>query len=430
MVEIRPFRAYRYNTEKFGEDLSNLITQPYDKIDAKMQEEYYRRHEYNYVKLILPKEENRYEIAAKRLKEWKEKGVFVRDKEPAIYLYVQRFSILGKEYERRGIIAAMRLHPFEEKIVLPHEKTHKGPKEDRLRMLRATKTNLEPGFVLYSDPEGKVRSIMDKIMKEKPFAYGKDDYGVENYLWAITDKDDIAAIKEVIDPQQVVIADGHHRYETAVYFRDEMRKAVGNYSEDHAFNFRMTAMVSIEDPGLVILPTHRLLLKEKLSEEHFKEIKKYFDVDGICCSKMAKEFLEENKDRHAFVIYQDGKYYGLVLKDSADISEFMKEEWSEDYRNLDAVILHSVIFSGIMNLGDLRIDEDIAYERWIEDAVAKVDSGEAKMAVLMNPTKASQVLAVARNGERMPQKTTDFYPKMLSGFTMMPIGPEELLRYD
>lgn len=428
MVEIRPFRAYRYNTEIFGEDLSSLITQPYDKIDAKMQDEYYNRHEFNYVKIILPKEADRYDIASRRLREWKEKKVFVRDEEPAIYVYQQKFELAGKKYERISLICAMRIHSFDEGIVLPHEKTHQGPKEDRLRMLRATKTHLEPGFILYSDSGGEVRKIISKIIKEKPLCYGKDDYGVYNALWAITDRGDIEAIKKVIDPQQVVIADGHHRYETSVYFRDEMRRNYGGTS-DHAFNFVMTSLVSIEDPGLIILPTHRLLLKEKINDEHWKEISKYFEVEGgICCPRKAEEYLQENVDRNAFVIYQDGDYYGLVVKDPKEIRKFMRDEWSEAYRSLDAVVLHSVIFSGIMKLGELKIDEDIIYERWIRDAVDKVRSGIAKSAFLMNPTRASQVLAVAKNGERMPQKTTDFYPKMLSGFTMMPIDEGEILR--
>jgi len=422
MVEIRPFKAIHYNPDIIGKDLSPVITQPYDKIDAEMQEKYYRKHEYNFVKLILPKEENRYEMAAKRLREWKEKGVLTRDAEPGIYIYTQEFELRGKKYVRRGFIAAMRLHPFEERVVLPHEKTHKGPKVDRLNMLHATKTNLEAGFVLYKD-DGRVKEIIDETIKGKEDFYGVDDFGTVIRVYRITDPEKIKTVQEVLKDKQVVIADGHHRYETAVYFRDEMREKVKNWKDEHAFNYRMTYMVSLDDPGLIVLPTHRLLLKKKIADEEWDKIKKYFSVEEIDI-KDAEKFLEERRDKNAFVVYQDSRAYGLEL--TGDVSEFMQKEWSEAYRTLDAVVLREVIFK-ILGVKDPKIDEDIIYERWIEDSVEKVDKGIAKVAFLLNPTPAEKVLEVAKHLERMPQKTTDFYPKVISGFTMMPVDEKELL---
>ena len=422
MVEIRPFKALHYSENIFGKDLSKLITQPYDKIDEKMQDEYYQRHIYNFVKLILPKEKNRYEIAAKRLEEWKEKGILGRDEKPAIYIYTQEFEIRNKKYVRSGFIAAMRLHPFEERIVLPHEKTHKGPKEDRLKMLRATKTNLEAGFVLFRD-DGRVKEIIDDIVHQNPDFYGKDDFGTVTRLYRLNDEDKTKIIQDVLKDEQVVIADGHHRYETAVFFRDEMRKMHPNWSENHAFNYRMTYFVSLDDPGLVVLPSHRLLLKKKIEDEHWEKIRKYFSVEEIDPEK-SEEYLSAGKGKNVFVVYQDGKAYGIELKE--DVSEFMSKEWSNEYKSLDAVVLREVIFK-IIGVKNPRIDEDIIYERWIEDAVKKVDGGEAKVAFIMNPTPPEKVLEVAKNLERMPQKTTDFYPKVISGFTMMPIDKNELL---
>ena len=422
MVEIRPFRALHYSEDMFGKDISKLITQPYDKIDEKMQDEYYRRHEYNFVKLILPKERNRYETAAKRLREWKENGVLKRDKKPAIYIYTQEFDLHGRRYVRRGFIAAMHLHPFEERIVLPHEKTHKGPKEDRLKMLEATRTNLEAGFVLFKD-DGRVKEIINEAIKCESGLYGVDDYGTITRLYRVEDEEKIRIIQNTLKDEQVVIADGHHRYETAVYFRDKMRAKIKNWKDHHAFNYRMTYMVSLNDPGLVVLPTHRLLRRVKIDDEHWGEIKKYFSVEKIDINN-AGEFLKENRDANAFVIYQNGKAYGLIR--STDVSEFMNPTWSEAYRSLDAVVLREVIFKvlGVMNP---KINEDIYYERWIEDAVEKVNKGIAKVAILMNPITPEKVLEVAKNLERMPQKTTDFYPKVISGFTMMPINERELL---
>ena len=422
MVEVRPFKAIHYSEEVIGKDLSKVITQPYDKIDSEMQNRYYERHEYNFVKLILPREENRYEIAARRLKEWKIKGVFTRDDKPAMYIYTQEFDVRGKKYTRRGFIAAMRLHPFEEKVVLPHEKTHKGPKEDRLRMLRATKTNLEAGFVLYRD-DGRVKEIIDEVVKGTPDFYGVDDFGTVTRLYRVDDESKIKIIQDVLKDEQVVIADGHHRYETAVYFRDEMRKNVGDWKDNQAFNYRMTYMVSIDDPGLIVLPTHRLLLKRKIEDSEWEQIRKYFTVEEIDI-KEAEKYLSDRKDKNSFVVYQDGKAYGLEL--NGDVSKFMNPEWSDAYKSLDAVVLREVIFK-IMNVVDPKIDEDIIYERWIEDAVSKVDKGIAKVAFMLNPTPPEKVLEVAKHLERMPQKTTDFYPKVISGFTMMPVDESEYL---
>ncbi len=422
MVEVRPFKAIHYSEEVIGKDLSKVITQPYDKIDSEMQNRYYERHEYNFVKLILPREENRYEMAARRLKEWKNKGIFTRDDKPAMYIYTQEFEVRGKKYTRRGFIAAMRLHPFEEKVVLPHEKTHKGPKEDRLRMLRATKTNLEAGFVLYRD-DGRVKEIIDEVVKGVPDFYGVDDFGTVTRLYRVDDESKIKIIQDVLKDEQVVIADGHHRYETAVYFRDEMRKNVGDWKDNQAFNYRMTYMVSIDDPGLIVLPTHRLLLKRKIEDSEWDQIRKYFTVEEIDI-KEAEKYLSDRKDKTAFVVYQDGKAYGLEL--NSDVSEFMNPEWSDAYKSLDAVVLREVIFK-IMNVVDPKIDEDIIYERWIEDAVSKVDKGIAKVAFMLNPTPPDKVLEVAKHLERMPQKTTDFYPKVISGFTLMPVDESEYL---
>ena len=422
MVEIRPFKALHYNDALIGKDLSKVITQPYDKIDAEMQEEYYGRHEHNFVKLILPKEENRYEMAAKRLKEWKEEKIITRDKEPTIYVYTQEFELRGRKYTRRGFIAAMRLHPFEDRVVLPHEKTHKGPKEDRLNMLRATKTNLEAGFVLYKD-DGRVKEIIDEVIKGTPDFYGVDDYGTITRLYKVNDEEKIRTIQDVLKDEQVVIADGHHRYETAVYFRDEMRSKIPNWKDNNAFNYRMTYMVSLDDPGLIVLPTHRLLANVKIQDVHWEKIREYFSVEEIDINE-AEKFLKENGNTNAFVVYQDGKTYGLVR--NKDVSQFMNEEWSEAYRSLDAVVLREVIFK-ILGVKDPKIDEDIYYERWIEDAVEKVDKGIAKAAFLLNPTQPEKVLEVAKHLERMPQKTTDFYPKVISGFTMMPVDEDEFL---
>lgn len=424
MVEIRPFRAIRYSPE--AGDVKDLITQPYDKITPEMQKQYYARSQRNFCRLILPSEEDRYGVARERLDAFLAEGMLEKDERPGIYVYFQQFELFGEKHLRKGFICAVRLSPFEENVVLPHEKTHKGPKIDRLNMLRATLKNLEAGFMLYPDPEKRIEGALDEVAKGRPLIEVLDEYGVNNRIWKLEDPGRIAIVQEALGREQVVIADGHHRYETAVNFRDETRAARPNWTDDEAFNFSMTYMVNVNDPGLVVLPGHRLLLRQPLTDKHIAELRKHFEVSEV--GKEAAAFLERNQDRICFVAYTgQGRYNGLVLKDIDAVAGFLKPEYSPEYRRLDVVVLRDVVFEGIMGAPDMRIGEDIDYSRWVPEAVEKVDSGEAKVAFLLNPTRPAQVLAVAKNGERMPQKSTDFYPKMMSGFTMMDIVPGERL---
>jgi uncharacterized protein (DUF1015 family) len=423
MVDIRPFKAIRY-TDKAG-DIEKLIVQPYDKIDAKMQEKYYNQSEYNYCRLTLPIEENRYEISKQRLYQWLEEEILAEDNVPGLYVYYQEFELFGKKYVRKGFIGALRLHPFEEDIVLPHEKTHKGPKIDRLNMLKTTRHTLETGFILYSDPEKITIELFDECLETTPLIKGKDDLGVLNKVWKITDSEKIRIVQQVFEDQQLVIADGHHRYETAVTYRNMRRDEAGDWDENDAYNFRMTYLVPVEDEGLIILATHRCLTKAKVTEKNMNEFRQFFDMDEMIPSSISN-FLEENSDKHAFVFYQDDKAFSMIMKNPSDINRFVQDV-SDDFKDLDVVILRDMIFHGIMGLGDLHIDDDIFYERWENDAIEKVDQGKYKVAFFLNPTKASQVLKVAKNQERMPQKSTDFYPKMISGLTMLSLEEGEKL---
>ncbi len=425
MVDLKPFKGIQYNKDKI-DDMEKVITQPYDKISDEMQEKYYGKNEYNYCKLILPKEDNRYEIASQRLNEWMEENVLQKEEDEGIYVYYQDYEVLGEKYTRKGFVSAVKLYPFEEDVVLPHEETHEGPKIDRLKMLRATEKNLEAGFMLYSDEEETTIDTFDEIAEGEPLYEGTDDLGVHSRVWKIEDEEKIAKVQEVLKNEQAVIADGHHRYETAVNYRNEMREKNPDYEDDEAFNWRMTYMVPVEDPGLNVLPGHRLLLKENVEEEHIDELKKYFDVKELSDGE-EDAFLKDNDDTTSFVLYDESRTLGLRLESQEKIDKFMSDDYSEDYKNLDVVVLRDVIFEGIMGLEDLHIDEDISYERWAEDSMEKVKDGEAAVAFLVNATKPEEVLNVAKNGERMPQKSTDFYPKVDSGFMMMDIQGGEML---
>ncbi|NHK30945.1 MAG: DUF1015 domain-containing protein [Asgard group archaeon] len=425
LVEIRPFRGIRY-TKKAGK-LDNLVAQPYDKITSKMQDDYYAKSDYNYCRLTLPIEENRYEISNQRLNKWISEGIFKQDETAGFYVYFQDFVINNKKHIRKGFFAAVKLHHFTEGIVLPHEWTHKGPKIDRLNMLKATQKFLEPGFMLYNDPDKITTKIFDEIAIKEPEMDVIDSLGVRNRIWKIVDPEKIIAIQDVfeIPPGQIVIADGHHRYETACGYRDELRTSRKNWSEDDAANFRMTLLVPVQDEGLIILPTHRVIAHEKITDDKWKDFHKHFDVKELQKEEI-EDFMDEH-NKHAFTIYTEGKAFGIVLKDPKIIDKYLKEDHAESYKTLDVVIVREIIFNGILKTGELHIDEDIFYIRWLKDALAKVDKGEATIAVIMNATKASQVLETSKKSERMPQKSTDFYPKMISGLLMEDVSEGEKL---
>jgi uncharacterized protein (DUF1015 family) len=425
MVEIRPFRAIRY-TKKAG-NYQNLITQPYDKINSNMQREYYEKSEYNYCRLTLPIEENRYERSKKRLNEWFSNEILKKDDKPAFFIYRQEFKLFNKTHTRTGFIAALRLHPYNENMVLPHETTHKGPKIDRLNMLKATQKNLEPGFLLYPDPKKITIKIFAKIANNKPLIDVKDSIGVRNIIWQLTDPIKINLIIKTLKDKQFVIADGHHRYETAIVYRDDIRKK-DKYTDDSAFNFRMSYLVPIQDEGLIVLPTHRLLRKVTLTDKSIQQLKTFFTISELPVqSEEIRKFLKENKQKHAICIYDGKKAYGLLLKDEISLNKFMNPNRSDDYLSLDVVILRDIIFKRILNTGELKIEEDILYVRWIKDALEKIDKKEASLAFIVNSTTPDRVLKIAQNHERMPEKSTDFYPKMVSGFTMMDLSMGEKL---
>lgn len=425
MVEIRPFRGIRY-TKKAG-DLADLVVQPYDKITAEMQKDYYTKSEYNFCRLNLPIEDNRYEISKERLEKWKAEGIFEQDEKLGLYVYFQDFELYGKKMTRKGFFAAVKLTHFDEGIVLPHEWTHKGPKIDRLNMLKATQTFLEPGFMLYNDPDKVTIKIFDEIATSEPEMDVIDSLGVRNRVWKLDDPEKIKIVQEVfeIPPGQIVVADGHHRYETACGYSDEIRYTRSNWSEDDAVNFRMTLLVAVQDEGLTVLPTHRVLDGYKVTDKTWKKIKEHFEVTTIDKDKI-QAFMDSH-EKHAFTLYTEGKTYGLILKDPKTIDKFLKEKHADSYKELDVVIVREIIFNSILKTKNLKINEDIFYIRWLEDALKKVDDGKATIAVIMNSTKAAQVLDASKKNERMPQKSTDFYPKMISGLVLQDINFGQLL---
>jgi uncharacterized protein (DUF1015 family) len=425
LVDIRPFKAIRY-TEKAGA-LENLFTQPYDKIDAQMQKEYYEKSPYNYCRLILPIENNAYEIAKQRIEQWLTEGVLAKEQEPAVYVSRQEFALDGKKLARTGLVAALRLYAYNENMVYPHETTYSAPKADRLNMLRTVQKDLEPVFLMYSDPEYKTIDFFNEVSQTKPIIEVTDPFGVNHKVWEVTDKEKIKSLQESLSDKKMVINDGHHRYESALAYRDEICRA-SDWSSDLAFNFHMCYMVPVQEEGLVVLPTHRLLKHTKITEPVLEEFKRYFTVTEIKPTAQALDaYLESHRNEHSFCIYAGKKAYGLTMKHDESVYAFVNAHTSKETKIFDVVILRDIVFKIILKTGELTLDESIIYERWTKNAVDKVDRGEASAAFLVNPISAKSVAELALQHERLPEKSTDFYPKPLSGLMMMDISKTEKL---
>ena len=425
MADIKPFKAIRYT--KKASDLENLITPPYDKIDSAQQKEYYAKSPYNYCRLILPMEANKYENAQQRIQKWISDGVLAKDDAPAVFVYRHEFKLSGKTCIRTGLIAALRLYAYSEKKVFPHEVTHGAPKVDRLKMLRTVQKNLEPVFLIFSDPQSQVTNFFAETTKTPPIMEVEDAFKVKHVVWRVTDPQKIRLVQKALDDKALVITDGHHRYESALAYRDE-RCAQEAWTEDSAFNFHMGYMVPIQDEGLVVLPTHRLLKKVGLTSDTWQKLQQFFAIsETVPTVKAVEDFLESHKKEHAFCIYDGAKAYGLLLKDEKAVSELVNNGNSQKTQVLDVMILRDVIFKTIMKTGELKIDEDILYVDSTRNALEKVDGGEAKLAFLVNCIDPETVWQIAQKRERLPEKSTDFYPKPVSGLMMMDISPKEKL---
>jgi uncharacterized protein (DUF1015 family) len=426
LVDIRPFRAIRY-TEKAG-DPADLITQPYDKISSALQKEYYGKSDYNYCRLILPMENNKYEAAQQRIQKWLSEGILSKDEKPAVFVSRQEFKLSGRTCIRTGLIAALRLYSYGEGMVFPHEVTYKEPKTDRLNMLRAGQKDLEPVFLIYSDPEKVTVDFFAEVTKKtKPAVEVEDSFGVKHAIWKVTAPEKLEFVRKAMAEKKLVITDGHHRYESAVAYRNEMREKKG-YTGDSAFNFHMCYMVPVQEEGLAVLPTHRLLTESKLTSEVLAALKQFFTVSEVSPTIEALNgFLKSHEKEHAFCIYDGSKAYGLLLKDETTASELINAGCPKEACLVDVVILRDVIFKHVMKVGELKMDEHILYAESTRSALEKVDSGQAKMAFLVNPVDPETVWQIAQKNWRLPEKSTDFYPKPVSGLTMMDISPEEKL---
>lgn len=424
MPEIKAFKGIRYNLKKI-KNLADVITQPYDQITDEMEKEYKNRSPYNFVNLVLThyadghNREEEYNNAKYCVEDWLKNGIFVYDKEESIYPYFQEFVVEGKNYIRRGFICRLRLEELGKGNILPHEKTLSKPKEDRLNLTRITKKDFEPVFLLYTDPENTVMEIIEQYCNDAPLIDVKDDRNINHRLWKISEKNSIEKISSRLKNSIFVIADGHHRYETFFNYRNEL----GDIDQNHPANFKMVTLVNIQDPGLVILPTHRLVmnLKEFKTETFLQKVQEFFEIRRTTKDEIRRELEKEKK--HAFGFYSPAGSYLLTLKDSKIMSKILSDR-SKEYQSLDVAILHALLIEKIMGIQLEKIEDHIRYQRGIEETLKRIDAGEFQCAFLMNPTKPEQVHDVAKNRERMPQKSTDFYPKLISGLVFYDVAKD------
>ncbi len=429
MVIILPFRGYRYDKERV--EIKDVVSPPYDVISQKFQEELYRRSDYNIVRIILGKDEagdndgkNKYTRSANFFKSWIEEGHLKQDAKPCIYVYSQEFVVSGEKRERTGLVTTVELEEFG-KNILPHEFTLKGPKIGRRLLLEKTKANFGQIFSIYLDPENRVDSILEKEKEKPPEFDMTDEEGVRHRLWVTDDEETIESIEKEMKEKRIFIADGHHRYETSL-----------EYSRDHPENEEakriMMTLVNMKNEGLVILPTHRLVKDvEDLDRDQLADnLKKNFDIvtidfDETKEKEKREEMFKKMKSRkNSFGMFSgDNRYFVFTLKDESIMDERVKER-SKPWRRLDVSVLHILVLEDLLGIDTTKPEKQrhVEYVKDTKDAVeeclAKVKNGECQIAFFTNPTKIEEVEEVAENGDKMPQKSTFFYPKVYTGFVI------------
>jgi uncharacterized protein (DUF1015 family) len=441
MTNIAPFHGIRYNAHKVG-DLSKVVSQPYDRIRYGLQEQYYDLHPYNIVRITKGKEfdddapeHNVYTRARDYYHAWLDAGYLLRDTAPALYVYHQTFALPdGTELNRKAFVAALELVEFSEGIVLPHERTLSGPKVDRLNLLRATAVNFGQILMLYPDAENRIHALFDAAIAGRAAdvdvreMFEKD---VRQQVWVVTDPGVLASVVGEMAPKRgLIIADGHHRYETALNYRNEMRPQHPDAPPNAAFNFRMVTLVSMDDPGLAILPTHREIhgYTAKTMGQVLQDATDYFAVTHVADRAALDAAMSRATPTDRRIGFYDGSYHLLRLQDPKFMAEVAPDR-IEEWRMLDVSILHELLIERVMGISKEKVEakENIEYHRDLDLALARVDKGEAQCVFIMNPTRIEEVKACSEKGAKMPQKSTDFYPKVISGLVAMAVGAEERL---
>ena len=425
MAEIIPFRGYRYDT-RVAENLEKLIAPPYDVIDAPLRDTLFRVSPYNIAHITrADRVENTpggpYAAAGRLWAQWCEQGIVKQDGPPCLYIYQQFFEVHGRRFSRMALVCAVRLEPFGG-IVLPHEDTLVAPRMDRLDLARATRAQFGQVFGLYNDPAGAVVRLLDPIKKGRPISQVADRQDLLHRLWIVSDPPIIAALQQALRGREILIADGHHRYETSLAFSQE-------HPELESAKFRMMSLVDSASAGLVILPIHRLVkgLKDFNPQGFAAALRRAFEVklypgDTPAVRSAVLEAIRELKEngRHAFGLYLGGKDHHLLVLRREELMD-VRQDHSQAWRRLDVTILHRLVLEEHMGITPERLQAEANVEyiqdfpHAVQEAADRVAAGEGQALFLVNPTSVAEVQAVAAQRERMPQKSTFFYPKIYTG---------------
>ncbi len=419
MADFRPFQALRYNPSRA--DIEKVIAPPYDVISPEEQLLLYQRSPYNCIRLILNRiedsdngERNRYLRARNFFHEWKAQGILVQDPRPGYYLYRQIFSdpISGASRERLALLGRLRLESFEKGIVIPHEKTLSKPREDRRKLLETTQANFSPVFGLYEDSSAIMASLYEEAVSAAPLFEAKDDQSVRHALWAIQGASEIQQIQRALSQERIYIADGHHRYQTALEYSQDVRRQRGASSKSEIpTDSVLMALVEFRDPGLVLMPTHRLLPAiEGLDLARLTDLlRPYFKVEPIDPERM-------NFASGSFgLLLASGAAYCATLEDRSRVKPLMRAGKPDFWYDLDVNLLNDLVFEHVLGLNEARRETLLRYTHSLQEAVRQVEKGSAQAAFLLNPPRVEILREMGEARELLPQKSTFFYPKLASG---------------
>jgi uncharacterized protein (DUF1015 family) len=436
MLRIAPFRGVFYNPKKVR-DLAKVIAPPYDVISREEQEKLYKKSPHNFVRLDLSQEPDSYQSVAQTWSEWQAQEIFTRDETPAIYFLSHRFRLKSAEQRiRQGFFALAELHDFSTGAIRPHEKTHDAPKEDRLQLMLACHAQLSPIFTLYAQPKPTINSMLALAVEgEAPFIEVETDQGEELRLWRLTDPALVQKLQQEMADQSLLIADGHHRYEASLRYRDQMRSARGAWTGREGFNYILTYFANVHDENVVILPTHRLVrgYTHKPFMQLEEALQTYFYIEQHPKTPEGKaSFLKALKTaakKHRVIgasFKRDPRYLILRLKNKR-IMQRLAKDLSTPLRELDVSTLHLLILEHILGMTpEQQADNSsLHYTQDEETALQRLEKEDFQAAFMLNATKAEEILAIVSTGEKMPQKSTYFYPKLPSGLIVNKVEADE-----
>lgn len=420
MAEIRPFRGLRFDTEKAGR-IEDLVCPPYDIISEQQRLAYIEKNENNIIRLELPKGDDPYTQAGKTLDDLLSRGILRQDDEESVYIYEETFTVAGITRSFKGCIVRVKLEEFSKGIILPHEETLSKAKEDRFNLMKATDCNFSQIYSLFNDPQHSITKLLDDHSKSAPISELTDNEGVTHRMWRLTDKDGIDKLCSEFADKKLYIADGHHRYETALNYRNYCRE---NGTASESKDYVMMMLVDMEHPGLLVLPTHRIVrdLESFDKDKILEKCKEYFDITECTGRENIEKKLsdEYGKGNKAFAFFCGGDSFEiLVLRDRSAVKEFLPEK-SESYCGLDVSVLHTLVLERIFGIDAENMAKQInlTYVKKTDEALECVDEGKAQCAFILNPTRVEEIRDVAAAGEKMPQKSTYFYPKLITGLVM------------